>query len=201
MLTLIVPYGDINPTAALPEAFSAHGVTWAKYVISIGALCGMTTTLFGSLFSLPRIMYAMASDGLLFSFLARVNERTQIPLVTLAISGILSAIIALLFDLRHLVEFMSIGTFLAYTIVSASVVVLRYRPYQCFDRLPQTSGGKDKTSELASPASDSSATSSSIAGSSSPDRSEVIDRDTDFLVLKCESGSEPDSSVGRAPDA
>ncbi|XP_063975790.1 cationic amino acid transporter 4 [Diachasmimorpha longicaudata] len=175
MLTLIVPYRDINPSAALPEAFAANGVTWAKYVISIGALCGMTTTLFGSLFSLPRIMYAMASDGLLFSFLARVNERTQIPLITLAISGILSALIALLFDLRHLVEFMSIGTFLAYTIVSASVIVLRYRPHQPLDGLPQSLRCKDKTSELESPASDSSATSSSIAGSSSPDHSELLD--------------------------
>jgi amino acid transporter len=47
-------------------------------VVSIGALCGMTTTLFGSLFSLPRCMYAMASDGLLFSFLGSVNQKTQV---------------------------------------------------------------------------------------------------------------------------
>ncbi|XP_024947326.1 cationic amino acid transporter 4 isoform X2 [Cephus cinctus] len=127
-LTLVVPYWSINPNAALPEAFSARGMPWAKYVISVGALCGMTTTLFGSLFSLPRTMYSMASDGLLFGFLGRVNKRTQIPLANLAISGFFSALIAFLFDLKHLVEFMSIGTFLAYTIVSASVIVLRYRP-------------------------------------------------------------------------
>jgi cationic amino acid transporter 4 len=88
----------------------------------------MTTTLFGSLFSLPRTMYSMASDGLLFGFLARVSKRTQVPSVNLAISGAVSGLIALFFDLDHLVEFMSIGTFLAYTIVSASVIVLRYRP-------------------------------------------------------------------------
>lgn len=97
---------------------------------SVGALCGMTTTLFGSLFSLPRTMYAMASDGLLFGFLGRVNKRTQVPTINLAISGVFSALIAFFFDLDHLVEFMSIGTFLAYTIVSASVIVLRYRPPQ-----------------------------------------------------------------------
>lgn len=88
----------------------------------------MTTTLFGSLFSLPRTMYSMASDGLLFAFLARVSKKTQVPTVNLAISGVTSGIIALIFDLDHLVEFMSIGTFMAYTIVSASVIVLRYRP-------------------------------------------------------------------------
>ncbi|KAF5292813.1 hypothetical protein FQA39_LY13858 [Lamprigera yunnana] len=127
-LTLLVPYYKINPEAALPEAFAHIGAHWVKYVVSLGAICGMTTTLFGSLFSLPRCMYAMASDGLLFGFLGNVNSKIQIPLTNLIISGISSAIIALLFDLEKLVEFMSIGTLLAYTIVSASVVILRYKP-------------------------------------------------------------------------
>lgn len=129
-LTLVVPYWAINPIAALPEAFSSRGIPWAKYVISMGALCGMTTTLFGSLFSLPRTMYSMANDGLLFGFLGRISERTQVPIWNLVISGLLSALIALLFDLQHLVEFMSIGTLLAYTIVAVSVILLRYLPEQ-----------------------------------------------------------------------
>ncbi|XP_050311177.1 cationic amino acid transporter 4 isoform X2 [Anthonomus grandis grandis] len=127
-LTLLVPYYEINPSAALPDAFSNVGQHWIKYVVSLGAICGMTTTLFGSLFSLPRCMYAMASDGLLFGFLGNVNSKTQLPLANLVISGLSSALIALLFDLEKLVEFMSIGTLLAYTIVSASVIILRYRP-------------------------------------------------------------------------
>lgn len=49
------------------------------------------------------------------------------PLINLAVSGIFSALIALFFDLEKLVEFMSIGTLLAYTIVSASVIILRYK--------------------------------------------------------------------------
>ncbi|XP_014242275.1 cationic amino acid transporter 4 [Cimex lectularius] len=127
-LTLMVPYWAISPTAALPEAFATVGLPWAKYVVSIGALCGMTTTLLGSLFSLPRCMYSMAADGLIFSFLGKVNKTTQVPVINLIVSGLSSAIIALLFDLEKLVEFMSIGTLLAYTIVSASVIILRYRP-------------------------------------------------------------------------
>ncbi|XP_012282383.1 cationic amino acid transporter 4 [Orussus abietinus] len=140
VLTLVVPYWEIDPTAALPEAFSSRGIYWAKYVISVGALCGMTTTLFGSLFSLPRTMYAMATDGLLFGFLGRVNQRTQVPIVNLAISGFVSALIAMIFDLQHLVEFMSIGTFLAYTIVSVSIIVLRYRPETTSPARSSTSG-------------------------------------------------------------
>lgn len=127
-LTLMIPYTQINPIASLPSAFGTLDIPWAKYAISIGALCGMSTTLLGSLFALPRCLYAMASDGLLFSCFERINARTQVPLLNLVISGFCSAVLALIFDLEKLVEFMSIGTLLAYTIVSASVIILRYRP-------------------------------------------------------------------------
>ncbi|EDV97259.1 cationic amino acid transporter 4 [Drosophila grimshawi] len=127
-LTLMIPISDINPAASLPEAFGQLNLPWAKYIISIGALCGMTTTLLGSLYALPRCMYAMASDGLLFNCFGRINSSTQVPLLNLVVSGLLSAALALVFDLAKLVEFMSIGTLLAYTIVSASVIILRYRP-------------------------------------------------------------------------
>ncbi|XP_044759781.1 cationic amino acid transporter 4 [Coccinella septempunctata] len=155
-LTLLIPYHDINPEAALPEAFAHVGMHWVKYVVSLGALCGMTTTLFGSLFSLPRCIYSMAQDGLLFGFLGNVNDKTQVPLANLVISGVLTSLIALMFDLEKLVEFMSIGTLLAYTIVSASVIILRYRPnYEASKRIvssPNSEGSM--SSELTSPSSE-----------------------------------------------
>ena len=77
-LTLMIPYPFINPESALADAFGYHGVGWAKVVISVGALAGMTTTLMGALFALPRLVYAMAQDGLLFKCFARVNQRTQV---------------------------------------------------------------------------------------------------------------------------
>lgn len=149
-LTLMIPISEINPAAALPDAFGALNMPWARYAISIGALCGMTTTLLGSLFALPRCIYSMASDGLLFKCLARVNSKTQIPLINLAISGFFSALLALLFDLEKLVEFMSIGTLLAYTIVSASVIILRYRPPPTDETItyaPDTPDDEDTTSQ------------------------------------------------------
>lgn len=77
-LTLLVPYSDINPNAALPDAFTEANLQWVSYIIIIGAVCGMTTSLLGSLFSLPRCLYAMAEDGLIFNFFASVNSRTQV---------------------------------------------------------------------------------------------------------------------------
>jgi cationic amino acid transporter 4 len=77
-LTFLVPYWSIKPDAAFPAAFAGLELHWIKYLVSVGALCGMTTTLFGSLYSLPRCIYAMADDGLVFKFLAKVNKKTQV---------------------------------------------------------------------------------------------------------------------------
>lgn len=140
-LTLMVPYNQINPAAALSDAFGSLDIHWAKYAISIGALCGMTTTLMGSLYALPRCLYAMASDGLLFSFFGKATESAEIPRVNIITSGLFSAVLALLFDLEKLVEFMSIGTLLAYTIVSASVIILRYRPPTVEESVTIEAGG------------------------------------------------------------
>uniref|UniRef100_A0A1I7ZPD1 AA_permease_C domain-containing protein n=1 Tax=Steinernema glaseri TaxID=37863 RepID=A0A1I7ZPD1_9BILA len=127
-LTLMVPYTDVHPTAAFSDAFEKRGAVWAKYAVSLGALSGMTTSLVGSMFALPRCVYAMAQDGLIFKTFAHINEKTKVPVNAVVVFGAATAIIALLFDIETLVEFLSIGTLMAYTIVSACVIILRYRP-------------------------------------------------------------------------
>ena len=74
---------------------------------------------------LPRIMYAMAQDGLLFSAFATVNSYTKTPLIATVIAGVVSGVLALAFNLQQLIEMMSIGTLLAYTVVGLCVLVLR----------------------------------------------------------------------------
>lgn len=106
----------------------------------------MNTVLLCSLFSLPRIVYAMAEDGLFFSIFARVNPVTKVPVIAILVFGILMAILALTFDLEALVQFLSIGTLLAYSFVAASVIVLRFQP--------ERTGGKDTTSTTPNPAAE-----------------------------------------------
>lgn len=128
VLTLMVSYKDITSDAGLADAFAVHNATWVKFIVIIGALCGMATGLIGGLFALTRIIYSMADDGLLFTFFSRVSERTQIPLIAMYVFSLLSGILAMLFDINTLVELLSIGTLMAYLVVSASVLILRYQP-------------------------------------------------------------------------
>lgn len=66
ILTLMVPYDAIDTESPLMEMFVARGFYAAKFVVAIGSVAGLTVSLLGSLFPMPRVIYAMAGDGLLF---------------------------------------------------------------------------------------------------------------------------------------
>ncbi|CAL8294920.1 cationic amino acid transporter 4 [Gadus morhua] len=128
VLTLMVPWHSLDPNSALADAFFRRGYSWAGIIVAVGSICAMNTVLLCNLFSLPRIVYAMSEDGLFFSFFARVNPITKVPVNAILVFGTLMATMALIFDLEALVQFLSIGTLLAYTFVAASVIVLRFQP-------------------------------------------------------------------------
>ncbi|XP_015285094.1 PREDICTED: cationic amino acid transporter 4 [Gekko japonicus] len=127
VLTLMVPWHSLDPDSALADAFYQRGYAWAGFIVAAGSICAMNTVLLSNLFSLPRIVYAMAEDGLFFQVFSRVHPQTQVPVVAIVVFGTLMSVLAFIFDLEALVQFLSIGTLLAYTFVAASVIVLRFQ--------------------------------------------------------------------------
>ncbi|XP_047501241.1 uncharacterized protein LOC125047168 [Penaeus chinensis] len=124
--TLALPYCWQDENAPLVQLFECLDMDVAKWIVSIGALFGFSASLFGAMFPLPRVIYAMADDGLLFRFLSKVNKKFKTPAIATIISGLFAGIMAMIFNLDALVDMMSIGTLLAYSIVAVCVMLLRY---------------------------------------------------------------------------
>jgi cationic amino acid transporter 3 len=126
VLTMMLPYYEQDPVAPFPSAFDKIGWTTIKWIVSIGAIFALCTSLLGAMFPLPRVLYAMGNDGIIYKVMKRVHPRTKTPLVATILSGFLAAIMATIFNLHQLIDMMSIGTLLAYTIVAVCVLILHY---------------------------------------------------------------------------
>ncbi|KAK2167854.1 hypothetical protein LSH36_23g08074 [Paralvinella palmiformis] len=125
-LTLMIPYNLIDLGSPFPSALRYIGYQWAVYVVSIGAVVGISTSIVLDQYGLARNVYAMSSDGLLFSVFAWVHPKARTPIIASLTFGIIVAILAMLLKYSTLIEFLSIGTLISFTTVSACVLVTRY---------------------------------------------------------------------------
>ena len=133
----MVPYDKINIDAPVSNAFAQVGLTWAQFLISLGALTGITSVLLVLMLSQPRVMLAMARDRLLpQSFFGAIHARFRTPWKSTILTGCFVGIMASFLPLRILAELVNIGTLLAFIIVCAAVLIMRrtnpelHRPFK-----------------------------------------------------------------------
>jgi len=126
VLTGMVPYDQINIDSPISDAFGKIGMNWAKFITSLGAMAGITSVLLVMMLSQPRVMLAMARDGLVpKSFFGAIHEKFRTPYKTTIVTGIFVGALTGFLPLRILAELVNIGTLFAFVVVCAAVLIMR----------------------------------------------------------------------------
>ncbi len=127
LLTGIKPYTTLNVAAPVADGAAAIGVRWGVLLIDLGAIAGLASVMLVMLLGQSRVLYTMSRDGLLWSWVGKLHPRFCTPYITSIVVGIFAAGLAAFFPITLLGELVSLGTLLAFTIVSLGVWVLRVR--------------------------------------------------------------------------
>lgn len=124
--TLVWPYYDQSRDTVLPYIFQQHQMPIVYWFVLFGGLFGLASTELGGMFPLPRIIYSMANDKLIFGYLSKLDDKLRLPARATYIGCGLVALMAAFLNTDELADMVSIGTLAAYTLVSLSVLILRY---------------------------------------------------------------------------
>jgi APA family basic amino acid/polyamine antiporter len=126
IVTGMVKYDRIDINAPVADAFRQAGLPWAQRLIDIGAITGITSVLLVMMLSQPRVLLAMARDGLIpESIFGAVHEKFRTPWKSTILTGIFVSAMTGFVPLRILAELTNIGTLLAFVIVCSSVLIMR----------------------------------------------------------------------------
>ncbi len=127
VLTGMVPYKELAVADPLARALQLAGFNVVGWIVALGAAVSMSAVLLVFQYGQPRIFFAMARDGLLPQWAAKIHPRTKIPSTTTLFTGIVVAVWSLVGDADETYDLTNIGTLFAFTLVSVGVLVLRYK--------------------------------------------------------------------------
>jgi len=128
VLTGIVEYTELGVPDPIAVGINAAGpgLAWLRPIVKIGAIAGLSSVILVMMLGQPRIFYAMAKDGLLPKVFAEVHPKFRTPWLATIVTGVFAMAFGGLLPIGLLGELVSIGTLLAFLIVCAGVLVLRY---------------------------------------------------------------------------
>lgn len=126
ILTGMVPYNMLDINSPVSTAFKQAGLPWAQFLISLGAMTGITSVMLVMMLSQPRVLLAMARDGLLpQSFFGAVHDKFRTPWKSTILTGIFVGALAAFLPISVLLMLVNMGTLLAFVIVCAAVLIMR----------------------------------------------------------------------------
>ncbi len=125
VLTGMVKYTDLGVADPLAKALEVAGFRTVGWIVALGAIVSMSAVLLVFQYGQPRIFFAMARDGLLPPWAAKISLKGRVPYVTTIITGVFVALWALIGDANETYNLTNIGTLFAFALVSAGVLVLR----------------------------------------------------------------------------
>jgi APA family basic amino acid/polyamine antiporter len=126
VLTGVVHYSNLNVAAPVAVAIDAMRLFWLSPLIKIAAVVGLISVMIVQLMAQSRIFFSMATDGLIPKAASKVHPRFGTPYLTTIVTGLAVGVVASLLPIGIVGELASIGTLLAFIIVCAGVLVLRY---------------------------------------------------------------------------
>ena len=124
--TGLVPYAQLKAADPLAQALELAGLPIASWIVAFGAVVSLTAVLLVFQYGQPRIFMAMARDGLLPKWAAKIHPKYRTPHVTTVVTGLIVALGSLYFDENEIYDLTNIGTLSAFAIVCIGVLVLRY---------------------------------------------------------------------------
>ncbi|MBY8868471.1 amino acid permease [Streptomyces sennicomposti] len=127
VLTGMQNYKDIDKESGFSTAFKSVGLNRLADVIAVGAIIGILTVMFTFMLGVTRVWFAMSRDGLLPRWFAKTHPTRHVPTRVTWIVGVASALIAGFLPIAEAAELTNIGILLAFVVVCAAVIVLRYR--------------------------------------------------------------------------
>jgi len=127
MLTGMVPYTQLANDAPVASAFQALGMKWIGAAISVTAIASILSVIFAFMLAAARIWFALARDGLLPGWFAKVHPKYGTPHRPTIALGLFTAIVAALFPLGEVAKLVNIGVLSAFIVICSAVLVLRVR--------------------------------------------------------------------------